>query len=81
MGQKITVDSATMLNKGLEIMETRWLFDIPADKITVVVHPESIVHSAVEYKDGAGYCTAWRYGYASSNTICAFISFPQILGG
>ena len=53
MGQKITVDSATMLNKGLEIMETRWLFDIPADKITVVVHPESIVHSAVEYKDGA----------------------------
>jgi 1-deoxy-D-xylulose 5-phosphate reductoisomerase len=53
MGQKISIDSATMANKGLEIMETRWLFDIPADKITVVVHPESIVHSAVEYKDGA----------------------------
>ncbi len=53
MGQKITIDSATMMNKGLEIMETRWLFDIHASKITVVVHPESVVHSAVEYKDGA----------------------------
>ncbi len=53
MGQKISVDSASMANKGLEIMETRWLFDIPADKISVVVHPESIVHSAVEFADGA----------------------------
>lgn len=53
MGQKISVDSATMANKGLEIMETRWLFNIPADKIKVVVHPESIIHSAVEYADGA----------------------------
>ncbi len=53
MGAKITVDSASMFNKGLEIMEARWLFDIPEDRITVVVHPESIVHSAITFADGA----------------------------
>ena len=53
MGAKITVDSASMFNKGLEIMEARWLFDLPEDRITVVVHPESIVHSAVSFEDGA----------------------------
>ena len=53
MGAKITVDSASMFNKGLEIMEARWLFDIPEDRIEVVVHPESIVHSAVVFRDGA----------------------------
>ena len=53
MGQKITIDSATMMNKGLEIMETRWFFDVDPDKIQVVVHPESIVHSMVEYYDNS----------------------------
>ncbi len=53
MGAKITVDSATMFNKGLEIIEARWLFDIPQERIRVLVHPQSIVHSAVRYKDGA----------------------------
>lgn len=53
MGSKITVDSATMMNKGLEIIEARWLFGTPGDKIKVVVHPESIIHSMVEYADGA----------------------------
>jgi len=53
MGAKISVDSATMMNKGLEIIEARWLFDCPAEKIEVVVHPESIVHSMVEYCDGS----------------------------
>jgi len=53
MGPKVTVDSATMMNKALEIIEARWLFDVPADKITVVVHPQSIVHSMVEYCDGS----------------------------
>ena len=53
MGAKITVDSASMFNKGLEIMEARWLFDLPEDRIEVVVHPESIVHSAVVFRDGA----------------------------
>jgi 1-deoxy-D-xylulose-5-phosphate reductoisomerase len=53
MGPKITVDSATMMNKALEIIEARWLFDVPAEKIEVMVHPESIVHSMVEFVDGS----------------------------
>ena len=53
MGAKITIDSASMFNKGLEIMEARWLFDTPADQIQVLVHPESIIHSAVVFEDGA----------------------------
>lgn len=53
MGAKITVDSASMMNKGLEIIEARWLFDMPEDRIDVVVHRESVVHSLVEYDDGA----------------------------
>ncbi len=53
MGPKISVDSATMMNKGLEVIEARWLFDTPADQIDVVVHPQGIVHSMVEYLDGS----------------------------
>ena len=53
MGSKITIDSATMMNKGLEIIEARWLFGTDGDKINVVVHPESIIHSMVEYADGS----------------------------
>lgn len=52
MGKKITIDSATMVNKGLEVMEAAWLFCVPADKIEVVIHPQSIIHSAVEFVDG-----------------------------
>ncbi|MDI6716750.1 MAG: 1-deoxy-D-xylulose-5-phosphate reductoisomerase [Actinomycetota bacterium] len=53
MGPKITIDSATLMNKGLEVIEARWLFDMPYEKIDVVVHPQSIVHSMVEFKDGS----------------------------
>ncbi len=53
MGQKITIDSATMMNKGLELIEARWLFDMPPEKIDIVVHRESIVHSLIEYDDNA----------------------------
>ena len=53
MGSKITIDSATMMNKGLEIIEARWLFGMPGDKIQVVIHPESIIHSMIEYADGS----------------------------
>jgi 1-deoxy-D-xylulose-5-phosphate reductoisomerase len=53
MGPKITIDSATMMNKALEIIEARWLFDVPVDKIDVLIHPESIVHSLVEFVDGS----------------------------
>ena len=53
MGKKVTIDSASLVNKGLEVMEAKWLFDVSLDQIQVVVHPQSIVHSAVEYDDGA----------------------------
>lgn len=53
MGQKISIDSATLMNKGLEVIEARWLFDVEAEAIDVVVHPQSIVHSLVEYRDGS----------------------------
>jgi 1-deoxy-D-xylulose-5-phosphate reductoisomerase len=53
MGKKVTIDSSTLANKGLEVMEAHWLFDMPYDKIDVVIHPQSIVHSLVEYVDGA----------------------------
>lgn len=53
MGAKITIDSASMMNKGFEVIEAKWLFDVEADRIQVVVHPQSIVHSAVQFRDGA----------------------------
>lgn len=53
MGAKITIDSATMMNKGLEVIEAKWLFDIPYDKIKVVIHPQSIIHSMVEFEDSS----------------------------
>jgi len=53
MGQKITIDSATLFNKGLEMIEARWLFDVPMSKVEVVVHPQSIIHSMVEFVDGS----------------------------
>lgn len=53
MGAKITIDSASLMNKGFEVMEAKWLFGVPADRIQVLVHPQSIVHSAVEFIDGA----------------------------
>jgi 1-deoxy-D-xylulose-5-phosphate reductoisomerase len=53
MGRKITIDSATLMNKGLEVIEARWLFDVDADRIDVVIHPQSVVHSMVEFVDGS----------------------------
>lgn len=53
MGKKISVDSATLMNKGLEVLEAHWLFDIPIDQIEVIIHPQSIVHSMVEFRDGS----------------------------
>jgi 1-deoxy-D-xylulose-5-phosphate reductoisomerase len=53
MGPKITIDSATLMNKGLEVIEARWLFDAGADRIDVLVHPQSIVHSMIEFVDGS----------------------------
>jgi hypothetical protein len=56
MGQKITIDSATLFNKGLEMIEARWLFDVEMARVEVVVHPQSIIHSMVEFTDGS----SWR---------------------
>lgn len=53
MGRKITIDSASMMNKALEVIEARWLFDMPAEKIDVLIHPQSVIHSMVEFADGA----------------------------
>lgn len=53
MGAKITIDSASLMNKGFEVMEAKWLFGVPAEKIEVLVHPQSVVHSGVQFKDGA----------------------------
>jgi 1-deoxy-D-xylulose-5-phosphate reductoisomerase len=53
MGKRITIDSATLMNKGLEVIEARWLFDVPAQKIDIVVHPQSVMHSMVEFVDGS----------------------------
>ncbi len=53
MGKKITIDCSTLMNKGLEVIEAKWLFDVPVDKIHPIIHPESVVHSAVEFEDGA----------------------------
>jgi 1-deoxy-D-xylulose-5-phosphate reductoisomerase len=53
MGKRITIDSATLMNKGLEVIEARWLFDIGPDKIDIIVHPQSVVHSMVEFVDGS----------------------------
>jgi 1-deoxy-D-xylulose-5-phosphate reductoisomerase len=53
MGKKVTIDSATLMNKGLEVIEARWLFQMPIDSVTVLVHPQSIVHSMVEFADGS----------------------------
>ena len=53
MGPKVTVDSSTLVNKGLEMIEARWFFDLPPEKIEVIIHPQSIVHSFVEFIDGS----------------------------
>ena len=53
MGPKITIDSATLMNKALEVIEARWLFGLPPERIEVIIHPESVIHSFVEFKDGS----------------------------
>ena len=69
MGKKITIDSATLANKGLEVLEARWLFNIPLDKIEVVIHPQSIVHSLVEWVDGSVMAQLGRARYAPAHPI------------
>ncbi|MCQ9616289.1 1-deoxy-D-xylulose-5-phosphate reductoisomerase [Paenalcaligenes niemegkensis] len=75
MGKKISVDSATMLNKGLEVIEAHWLFAMPADKIDVVIHPQSLIHSMVEYIDGSVLA---QLGQPDMRTSIAYgLGFPE----
>jgi len=75
MGAKITIDSATMMNKGLEVIEAHWLFKIPAEKIGVVVHPQSIIHSMVEYIDG---CVMAQLGAPDMRAPIAYaLAWPE----
>jgi 1-deoxy-D-xylulose-5-phosphate reductoisomerase len=75
MGRKISVDSATMMNKGLEVIEARWLFDVGPERIDVVIHPESVVHSLVEYIDGSVMA---QLGNPDMRTPIAFaLGFPE----
>lgn len=77
MGPKITVDSATLMNKGLEVIESRWLFDVPAARIGIVMHPQSIVHSLVEFQDGSLLA---QLGVPSMHTPIQYaLSYPERL--
>lgn len=75
MGRKVTIDSATLLNKGLEVIEAKWLFGVEATQIEVLVHPQSVVHSAVQYKDG---CIKAQLGTATMETPIQYaFTFPE----
>ena len=75
MGRKVTIDSASLMNKGLEVIEARWLFDIPAERIQVLVHPQSVVHSMVQYVDGS---IKAQMGVPTMETPIQYaFSFPQ----
>ena len=73
MGQKITIDSATMMNKGLEFIEAKWLFDMPNEDIEIVIHRESVVHSAIVYQDNS-MIAAWCSGYENTDSVRTDIS-------
>jgi 1-deoxy-D-xylulose-5-phosphate reductoisomerase len=75
MGAKITVDSATLMNKGLEVIEATWLFDVPHSRVDIVVHPQSIVHSMVEYRDG---CVIAEMGVPDMRAPIAYaLAYPE----
>nr|HID58355.1 1-deoxy-D-xylulose-5-phosphate reductoisomerase [Desulfobacterales bacterium] len=77
MGNKVTIDSATLMNKGLEVIEAKWLFAIPIDKIKVCIHPQSIIHSMVEYRDGSIIA---QLGIPDMKTPVAYaLSYPERL--
>jgi len=92
MGRKITIDSATMMNKGLEIIEARWLFAVKVEQIDVVVHPQSVVHSLVEYRDGSvlaqlghpdmrvpiAYAFSWPERLADTGEFLDFRNIPAL---
>ncbi|HLH32056.1 MAG TPA: 1-deoxy-D-xylulose-5-phosphate reductoisomerase, partial [Terriglobia bacterium] len=77
MGRRITIDSATLMNKGLEVIEARWLFDMPPEKIDIIVHPQSVVHSMVEFVDGS---VVAQLGTADMRTPIQYaLTYPERL--
>lgn len=79
MGPKVTIDSSTLMNKGLEVIEARWLFDLPIDQIDVVIHPQSIIHSMVEFRDGSIMA---QMGEPTMTTPIQYaLTYPERLGG
>lgn len=92
MGDKITIDSATMMNKGLEVIEAKWLFNLKPEQIDVIVHPQSIIHSLVQFEDGAmkaqmglpdmkhpiQYAFSFPYRYSSKSPRFNFMDYPQL---
>ncbi|MCJ7830156.1 MAG: 1-deoxy-D-xylulose-5-phosphate reductoisomerase, partial [Desulfobacterales bacterium] len=77
MGKKITIDSATLMNKGLEVIEAKWLFDMPVERIEVVIHPQSMIHSMVAYRDG---CVMAQIGVPDMKGAIAYaLSYPERL--
>ena len=72
--RKITIDSSTMVNKGLEVIEAKWLFGVDVDQIQVVVQPQSVVHSMVEYEDGAVIAAAGDAGHEASHPVRPLLS-------
>lgn len=75
MGRKITIDSATMMNKGLEVIEAKWLFHVPVERISVVIHPQSVIHSLVEYVDG---CVMAQLGVPDMKAPIAYaLTYPE----
>lgn len=92
MGAKITIDSATLMNKGLEVIEAKWLFDLKPDQIDVIVHPQSIIHSIVQFEDGSmkaqmglpdmkhpiQYALSFPYRFTSKSPRFNFMDYPQL---
>lgn len=74
MGAKISVDSATMMNKALEVIEAHHLFSMPPEKIDVLIHPQSVVHSMVEYRERVGSGSTGGPGYAHAHRLCAGVA-------
>jgi len=74
MGSKITIDSATLMNKGLEVIEARWLFDLTAAEVSVVIHPQSVIHSMVEMIDGSVIAEMAIPDMAIPVCVCARVS-------
>ena len=77
MGRKISIDSATLFNKGLEMIEARWLFDVPMSRVDVVVHPQSIVHSMVEFIDSVRPGAAEPLGHVFSHPVRGDVARPR----